>query len=400
MYISRLNKESDKSNLPLKERLRQYMAEHNLADTTAADILSVNRKTLTNILEGGEIKMSYAIRIMNLLNIKDEDLIRSYMDELNDEEIENIEKAKLSSFILENFDLLGLREAGIIKRKNEDYEIIGKTICSFFGFDSIYEYNSSLYNKVLYSKSKMSVAENREFKMQNFWIKCAIDSFARINNPNDYNEHLLIEFVKRIKTFTKDVNFGFAKVINVLYQLGITVLVQPYINHTKAFGISMIVNDKPCIVITDLGKKYHKLWLTLLHELYHILNDYEYISKANYHVSNPEFQDLFVSEEDADLFSRSIILSEKSLKIASSFIKVPYKVSELAKLSDIHTTMVYGIYLESLNKDMQSREYPKYATRLLKSEVAIKNIIFDPVAQKGIVKAVERMKQQLNILTA
>lgn len=401
MYISSSKNNQDSSaSYPLSELLRCYMEENNISAKALCEILSIDRKTLPNILNGAEIKLGHAVRIMNLLNLSDEGLIKSYMSEMDKEDFVRIEKTKSVSFILEHFDLDGLKEAGVIK-STVKFDDVNESLCNFFGFKSIYEYNNVMLNSgTLFSKSRVSVNENREKKMQRFWVKCAADAFERINNPNEYDEVLLIEFMKRLKVYTQDTKDGFSKVLYVLYQLGVTVLVQPYMTKTKAFGISMIVNNKPCIVITDMGKRYHKLWLTLLHELYHVINDYEYLTRTKFHISNPEFEDLFVSESDADNFACSVMLPEKSLQIASKLIRFPYKVNELAKKIGIHSAMVYGVYLETLTKESASKEYPKYSKYLLESCIAIKSIVFDPVEQKSIESSVEKVKNQFNTLTA
>lgn len=400
MYISKnLNKEFSSPDLALSQMLEKYMIENHLSASSLASILSVNRKTLANILEGGELKFNHALRIMRLLNISDKDFIALFMNDLEDDDVKNLDKVSQTSFILENFDIEGLKEAGVVNSTIK-FEEIEKNICQYFGFRSIYEYNKLNSSSVLFSKSKFTVNQEKSRKMQRFWIKSAYESFSQIGNPNAYDEDLLIDFLKRIKTYTKDIESGFAKVQFILFQLGVTVLVQPYFTKTKAFGISMIVNDKPCIIITDQGKKYHKLWLTLLHELYHVINDYDYITQTNYHITDPENPDLFVSEEDADSFAINAILSEKAREISFKLINSPYKVSEAAKKRDIHPTMIYGIYLESLSRDLASREYPKFSKYLESSSLAIKNIVFDPVKQNGLLASVQRMKKQLNIMSA
>lgn len=400
MYVSKdLNKEYASPDLALSQMLGRYMINNHLSASSLASILSVNRKTLTNILNGGELKLNHALRIMKLLNISDKDLISMFMNNLEEEDIRSLDKAGQTSYILDNFDVEGLKEAGVI-RSTIKFDEIERDICQYFGFRSIYEYNKLNSTSVLFSKSRFTVNQEKSKKMQRFWIKSAYESFLQIGNPNNYDEDLLIDFLKRIKTYTKDIELGFAKVQFILFQLGVTVLVQPYFTKTKAFGISMIVNDKPCIIITDQGKKYHKLWLTLLHELYHIVNDYEYITQTNYHITDPENPDLFVSEEDADNFAIDIILSERARSILFKFINSPYKINEAAKKSDIHPTMIYGIYLETISRNMASREYAKFSKYLETSGLAIKNIVFDPVKQNGLLASVQRMKKQLNIMSA
>lgn len=399
MRISVNNSDSKQhSSLPLREMLKVYMNEKKITAFALSNILDIGRKPLDAILEGGELKLNYALRIMNLLGISDKDLVKSYMEELEDAELESLDKTKRIGFILDKFDIDGLKEAGVINT-TKDFGSIEKSLCHFWGFEDIYEYDNYASN-VLFSKSKITIREDKEHKMQRFWVKCANEAFQRANNPNEYDEALLITFLKRIKNYTKDTENGLNKALYVLYSLGVTVLVQPYVNHTKAFGISMLVNEKPCIVVTDMGKRYHKLWLTLLHELYHVVNDYEYLQNTNFHITNPEEEDLFVSEKDADSFAINTILPSKTLEVSRKLIGNPYKIREIAKISDIHPTMIYGIYLETLQKNQKDAEYIKYTRYLLKSDIAIKNIIFDPINQKGIIAAVDKIKKQLEILTA
>lgn len=78
--------------------------------------------------------------------------------------------------------------------------------------------------------------------------------FSQINNPYEYNRDLLIELLKRISEFTLDKVHGYEKVVLILFRLGVTVLTQPYISGTRAFGVTMILEGKPCIVITDMNK--------------------------------------------------------------------------------------------------------------------------------------------------
>ena len=97
--------------------------------------------------------------------------------------------------------------------------------------------------------------------MTTFWVKCAVSSFIKIDNPNEFDRNLLVQLIKRASEFTYDEVNGYYRFVLVLFQLGITVITQPYASGTNAYGGTMIVNGKPCIVITDKGKQYHKLWI-------------------------------------------------------------------------------------------------------------------------------------------
>lgn len=156
----------------------------------------------------------------------------------------------------------------------------------------------------------------------------------------------------------------------------------------------MNINGKPCIVISNQGKRFDKLWTTLMHELYHVLNDYEYIQKVSYHISDENASDIFVDEASADKFASYAILGEQKLEIAAKAINYPYKIQMIADKLNIHSSLIYGLYLNRLAKKDQKIEYPKYRKYLISSTKAINNIIYDPIKFKEITEAVESIKEQ------
>lgn len=401
MRVSFNNSSAEPCNMPLSQLLKAYMDKNGLSRLSVSKILSIDKKTVNEILDGNaSLKLNYALRIMDLLGLSNGQLIESYLNEVQENELAILEQTRMASFIMRHFDISGLKEARVI-RSTSDFNEMAQAICHFFGYESVYEYDGTTPEGTsLFSKSRFVVAEEKEQKMQRFWITCARESFLRINNPNEYDGSLLNEFIKRIAPLTRDVNNGFGKALYVLYRIGITVIVQPYIPKTKAYGITMMVNGKPCIVITDLGKKYHRLWMTLLHELYHVINDSEYLARVYFHVSDSETEDLFVSERDADLFSRRVILPDRHFEIARKLIHNTYKIKDMAGICNIDSSMIYGLYLESLGKEEASTEYRKYSSFLRPSDPSIKNIIFDPVNRNGIVEEVDRIRKQYQLLIA
>ncbi len=181
------------------------------------------------------------------------------------------------------------------RSKIEDYE---RQLMGFLGFrNSIYEYDSFAPINTLYSKSKVSIEEKKQKKMNGFWIRCSRHSFEQINNPFEYDEELLKLYLPKIHEYTLDPIRGYEKVVLTLFRMGVTVLTQSYIKGIGAFGASMFVNGKPCVVVTDMMKKYHKLWMTLFHELYHIINDRQVLERAIYHISSESEMSLFFNEE-------------------------------------------------------------------------------------------------------
>jgi len=64
-----------------------------------------------------------------------------------------------------------------------------------------------------------------------------------------------------------------------LFNIGITIVFQPSLPKTQIRGATFLINDKPCIVITDFNKNYATIWFALIHELHHVLFDLETIDK-------------------------------------------------------------------------------------------------------------------------
>ena len=232
--------------------------------------------------------------------------------------------------------------------------------------------------------------------MNEFWLKCLYHSFKKIDNPNPFDSELLEEFVKHIYEYTTDEIHGYEKVILVLYNLGVTVLTQPYVSGTGKYGATMIIDGKPCVVITDMNKKYHKLWLSLLHELYHILNDYDMLQKIAYHITTKDNPDLFLNEDSADTFALNMLIKQSDREELPQIIRLSHMVMKAAKAIHVHPSIIYGVYLEGLDSKKQSAEFRKYGSSscLIGTEKAIKNVIFDPIGLQDLRKAIELMRQE------
>ncbi|WP_334168017.1 helix-turn-helix transcriptional regulator [Phocaeicola paurosaccharolyticus] len=396
MYLSiKSNIKSIDGKQDLRTMLNQLIKDNDISCYSLADEIGINRITFSSYLSGkSELKFGQIIRVMKLLGLNESQFLELYKRETSDKDVEELEKSEKLSYILNNFDISILKKIGIIKAraKIDEYE---SQICSFFGFSSIYEYDDTSLFPTLYSKSKRRIAEEKESKMTKLWLKCAVCSFSKINNPNDFDKDLLVQLVRRTAEFTEDEINGYHKFILVLFNIGITVLTQPYISGTKAYGGTIIVNGKPCIIITDMGKQYHKLWISLLHELYHVLNDLDLIESLEYHFSTPEQPDMMLNEKRADQFALDVLINPTVQEQLPKIINFSYKVRELANSLCVSKTIIYGVYLESLSSDKQKEMFPVLSRYLNTSEKTVKDIIFDAVAKRSLNEAIEKMKIQL-----
>lgn len=383
------------SERTLREMLNELITENEVPVSSLAEVIGINKDTFSDYLNGGsDLKLTQAIKFMKLLGLTESQLISAYNNEMAEKELANIEKSERLSYVLNHFDIPTLKKLGIIKlrAKVEDYE---KQICSFFGFSSIYQYDDTSLMPTFFSKSRITIAQEKERKMNDFWLKCSIYSFSQINNPYEYNRELLIELLKRISEFTADVIHGYEKIVLVLFRIGVTVITQPYVSGTRAFGVTMILDGKPCIVITDMNKKYHKLWINLIHELYHVINDFDILQNLKYHISYSDSPELLLNEERADRFALDVLVSPTIQKELGRVVALPYKMKQLAEKLNVDISILYGVYLESLPKESQSKEFPKYANMLKASDVAIRKVEFDAIPRRSLNDAIERMKNEL-----
>ena len=395
MYVVHPNNHVRSVALSLRDMLSRFLSENDIPCYAIADEIMASRATLEKFIKGeADLKFMQAVRLMKVLGVPESDYVSVYCKDKDDVENESFDKLERLSYIVKNFDIPALKRLGIItsRAKIDDYE---KCICDFLGLQSIYQYEDTSLMPVLFSKSKRKIIEEKESKMTSFWLKCSIATFMKMNNPYDFDRDLLIQLLKRTAEFTEDEKNGYYRFVLVLYQLGVTVLTQSYHVGTNTHGCTMIINGKPCLVVTDMGKKYHKLWLSLLHELYHVINDFDLIETLNYHFSTPDEPDLLFNEKKADQFGLDVLIPPAIQEKLKSIVPFPIKVKALSSQLHVSPAVVYGVYLENLpNGKEKSRQFSIYnkENMLLSSEVATKDILFDPVNKRSLEKAIEGMK--------
>src|SRR5690606_20767284 len=140
---------------------------------------------------------------------------------------------------------------------NDSLETLKNRICDFFDLESIFDYDRS---DALYRRTKKAFSD----KMKDFWIKSNYKYFELIDNTNEYNRKELIELFPNIKPYTQNVENRLLTVLQALYHIGVTVVFQPLLPKSQISGATFLINDKPCIVITDFNKNYATIWLALI----------------------------------------------------------------------------------------------------------------------------------------
>ncbi len=310
-----------------------------LSKTQFEKLSGLQRRSLDGILK----KTSKQTDIINLLKLGEfldlniKDLLVLHFNNRPSTEIKELQSSMELTYINKHFDLKTLSSLGFIE-KDSTLEDLKTRICLFFGIDSIYDYDKEL-SEALYSRTKKSFSD----KMKDFWIKSSYKYFELIDNTNEYSRSDLIDLIPKIKPYTQNIENGLLTVFQALYNIGITVVFQPKLPKTQIRGATFLVNNKPCIVITDLNKNYASVWFALIHELHHVLFDLEVIEKTKYHLTGEP--DLFLLQEDkANEFAAEYLISSEKMRYIEKLIHNPLIVSRFAKECQIHPCIIYSQY--------------------------------------------------------
>ncbi|GAA4026878.1 hypothetical protein GCM10022386_07790 [Flavobacterium cheonhonense] len=378
-------------NFNIKEVFETKLLEYSISKTKALKLLNIDKDVFEEIINGSakQPNLIHVVKIAEFLNVNIDEFIRVVLKNQNSENVGSIESARKATFLLKNFDVKMLTKLGFFDRDDAVDTLVEKVL-SFFGYSSIQEYEEQL-DQPLYSRVKRNFSD----KMKDFWIKSAYQTFKVIDNPNRYDRERLKDLIVKIKPYSQDVNNGLVTVCKALYNVGVTVIFQSYLSTTQVRGATFVINGKPCIVITDFNKMYSTLWFTLLHELHHVLFDFELIETNSFHLTGDD--DLFLIEDKADSFGREFFFSEDKFHFIKTYINNPYMVAKFAKENEIHSSMVYSFFtwyqkkLYGKNYHAAFKEfYPEYSEAIKKLNPITWN-------EQSIVQASEKIKSILEI---
>ena len=362
-----LNSIFSDSEYNIKDVFEQKLVEYNLSRTKALKLLNIDKDVFDEILNGTakQPNLIHIVKISEFLGIEVNSFINVVLKNQSLENISAIDTARKATFIVKNFDVKALTKLGFFHSNFSTEELVDKVL-DYFGYSSINEFEEQL-NEPLYSRVK----KNHSDKMKDFWIRSAYQTFRIINNPNVYNRERLKDLIVKIKPYSQDVNNGLLTVCKALYNVGVTVVFQNYLTTTQVRGATFIIDDKPCVVITDFNKIYPTLWFTLLHELNHVLFDFDTIKKSSYHLSDDN--DLFLIEDQANTFARNFFLSEEKFHYIKKYISNPYLVSKFANEIEVHQSLIYSFFTwyqkELYGKNYHAafkQFYPDYSNVIVK----------------------------------
>lgn len=333
----------------------ERVKELGIAPTNSLEIMDIEYRPLQNILKGASTRVDAKnfIKISKFLNIPLERVIKLFYKALenNFPELQEYPKEK-QDFINKNFDLASLKRMGFLKDIT-NYRHIEESILHYFGFKSIFEFRLPDQDIAFSSGARLP----KSILSKSFWLKSAINTFEALSNPNTYDRKALMDYIPEIRWQSTNVLEGLKNVINDLYSLGVSVLYQQSFSSLHLKGATLIVNEKPCIVITNYSGFYTTLWHTLCHEISHVLFDLDDIRKSKYHISENDVNELPIQEKEdaADYFAREYLFSKEKLELAKPHINNKKFIENFASRNQVHPSFIYTYYaFEYDNEDQRS----------------------------------------------
>jgi Zn-dependent peptidase ImmA (M78 family) len=383
--------------LPLNRLFDEKISELDITRHQAYQVLGLDKKTVDPILD----QTAKSVDVLNIIKIAEfldihriDQLIQVYTTHLTTDRVKEMEQVKKANFIVKHFNLDALKKAGFISSIN-DFEEIERRVNTFFGFTSIYEYADTRF-KPMFSKTKR--ATQTQNKMLDFWILSAVSQFEKIKNTYDYDREYLKELVTKFKAYSTDEEDGLRKVIRALYKAGVTVIYQPHLSTTQIRGATFVIKDKPCIVLTDLNDRYPTVWFALMHELCHVIFDFDKLS-AGFHLTlDSAVGDLFLDEKIEDFanrFARDYFLSESQLKYISPFINNAYMLSNYAKQIEVHSSLIYAFYCWNMEHRQNKKVWALYAKYFPSAKKVLAGINVTPFDYDTLEESIIEVKKVL-----
>ncbi len=321
--------------------LRKREEELGITETQAANVLGFGSVTQLRRIKSGQQKKLDAltmVKLSNYLGLGVDGVARVIVAKMEPDEIGDIEATRARHFVAKNFPLKALKKAGFIEDHN-DLDAAVERITSFFRLPSIFDYGKVIPTP-LFMQRQMSFQE----ELRAFWIESAYYQFDQHRNPFPFDREQVSRLIPHIRQYTRHEGSGLLTVAKALFRAGVTVIVQPYLGGTAVHGATFIVDGKPCIVLTDLGKKYPVLWFSLYHELVHVLYDWEHLERWKHHLSGAGEIDSELIEDRANTVAHELMMPRVKLDFIAPHLRSRLEVARYAKQNDVHSSIVYWLY--------------------------------------------------------
>ncbi len=350
----------------LKELFEARKHELNLTENIIFKMLDLDAKQVKPILDGEAKRISLftMIKLAYFLNVKLDDVLRLSLIDMSPTQIADIQQAKEAAFIMSHFDVPSLMKIGFFK-KGASIEELKERIVGYFNLNNLYDYANTPLVKA-FSRVKR---KTRSELMREFWLNSAFHVFKEIDNQYPYDRATLIKLIPSIRACTLDEKMGLVTVVRALYRLGVTVIYQPSIKDLHLRGATMVVNDKPCIVLSDYNNRYPTVWFALLHEICHVLSDWEIIKENQYHISDGIGDILLLDEKRCDDFASEYFLSGDHHQMIAPYLDSPSIIRTYCKEWRVHPSLIYGIHCYMFPSD-----WKKYSSKIPKADDMVKSI--------------------------
>ncbi len=338
----------------LRDLFEQRLYELKITQTAAEKMLRLSHRSLDGVLDTTQKKLNIDVlgKIALFLNKSLEEITEINLREFQDKTANEEDTQSIKKFIKENFDLIVLKKAGFIDTIN-DFEKIHERIKSHLNLNSIFDYKKRNFATAFWSGVVTEKNLIRNTLTRDFWLASARNIILKIDNPYFYDRDKLIQYFPEIRWNSTNVEFGLVQVVKQLYRLGITVIFQSPLSALHLRGATFIVNEKPCVILTDYKGFYPTLWHCLIHELYHVLFDLEEIRKnQSVHISHVIEESLTIDENEAeaDAFARRYLFSEEKLKHIAPYIRNDKIIKEIAWENNVEPSIIYSYYAYETQK--------------------------------------------------
>lgn len=315
--------------------------ELDISQTTAAEIMGIQHRGLVGILNGTlkRVDLSTLVKLSAFLQIPEkkvlELIVNSFKDQLSSDL--NLSQEKID-FIQNNFDLATLKKVGFINDIT-DYNEIEERICELFNIKDVLNYKPT--NKIPAFSSGKIIPKNQ--LNRSIWLTKAEQIILELNNPYAYDRQKLIDFFPKIRWYSTQERLGLKDVISELFKCGLSVIFMPSFPNLHVRGATIPVQGKPAVILTDYKGFYGTLWFALVHELYHVLFDWEEIAQGNFHLSVDEADNSILAQKelDADNFARKYLFGKEKSAAIKKRLNSHHEVIKFAHFNDVHPSMIY-----------------------------------------------------------
>jgi len=146
--------------------------------------------------------------------------------------------------------------------------------------------------------------------------------------------------------------------------------------------------------LQPLNKNYATIWFALLHELHHVLYDYDEIKNNVFHLTGEV--DLFLLQEHkADEFSRNYFLPADRAKFIYKYIDNQLIVGNFAQENQVHPSLIYNFYCWDMDAAGKGNYWAKYKHHQPDIKLALKDINVDPFDKKSVDQTVQYLKEHI-----